>query len=388
MAEKWTLETAATEKAPGLHPLAGARLSVFLRHALFTPGLDPRTRYQRFIASVGQFLRFPSMLVETVQYSAIIHRHPVETPPVFIIGHWRSGTTHLHNLMCRDPQFGYMKFAETAMPLNMLGLIARAVTRLIDRALPEDRGFDKVRLTLEEPQEEEMGLGNLNPVGYYNIYYFPHEAERHRDRSLFFEGLTEKERATFRKNYEFLVKKVSYVKNGKQLLFKNPPSTCRIPMILEMFPNAKFVHIVRNPWEVYSSTCSHFARVFNAFAWQSFQDFDIRGYTLDTYGKLMSGYLADRDKLDLPANQLVETTYEAIASDPLGELGNIYDALGISAKDEGLQHIDEYLGTLEGYRTNAHSITSAEAKDVKERWKFAFDAWGYDPKPPASIEIT
>src|SRR3712207_6546804 len=27
--------------------------------------------------------------------------------PVFILGHWRSGTTHLHNLLCVDRQFAY-----------------------------------------------------------------------------------------------------------------------------------------------------------------------------------------------------------------------------------------------------------------------------------------
>jgi hypothetical protein len=59
MAEKWTLESAWEAKAPGLHPFAGARLRVFLRHALLTAGLSTRTSYQRFIAWVGQFVRFP-----------------------------------------------------------------------------------------------------------------------------------------------------------------------------------------------------------------------------------------------------------------------------------------------------------------------------------------
>ena len=46
MGEHWTLESAAREKAPGLHPFAGARLRVFLRHALLTPRLDLLPRVQ------------------------------------------------------------------------------------------------------------------------------------------------------------------------------------------------------------------------------------------------------------------------------------------------------------------------------------------------------
>jgi hypothetical protein len=83
-----------------------------------------------------------------------------------------------------------LKFTETAMPLDMLGPKVRIARKLIDRALPEDRGFDKVRLAIDEPQEEEMGLGNMNPIGYYNIYCFPQQMEYHRDRSLFFEKCT------------------------------------------------------------------------------------------------------------------------------------------------------------------------------------------------------
>jgi len=387
MGEKWTLESAAREKAPGLHPFAGARLRVFLKHALFTPGLDPRTRYQRLIAWVGQILRFPLSSIEKVKYNGAIHRQTLSKPPVFLIGHWRSGTTHLHNLMCRDPQFGYLKFSETAMPLDMLGPKVRIARRIIDRALPKTRGYDNVKLALDEPQEEEMALGNLNPVGYYSIYYLPGDMAGHRDRALFFEGLSESEVERFRKNYEFLIRKVSYVKEGRQLLFKNPPSTTRMEMILKMFPDAKFVHIVRNPWPVFSSTCGKFPRLYNAFAWQLFQNVDIPGYTLETYEKLMRRYLADREKLKLPAHQLAETTYEKITSDPVGEIGRIYDQLGLGGKENGLKEIAAYVSTLNGYSRNIHRISPEHAEAIRQRWRFSFEEWGYDLEPPEDISI-
>lgn len=387
MGQKWTLESAAREKAPGLHPFAGARLRVFLRHALLTPGLDPRTRYQRFIAWVGQILRFPLSSIEKVKYNGAIHRQTLSMPPVFLIGHWRSGTTHLHNLMSRDPQFGYLKFSETAMPLDMLGPKVRIARRIIDRALPKTRGYDNVKLALDEPQEEEMALGNLNPVGYYSIYYFPRDMAGHRDRALFFEGLSAREVERFRKNYEFLIRKVSYVKEGRQLLFKNPPSTTRMEMILKMFPDAKFVHIVRNPWPVFSSTCGKFPRLYNAFAWQPFQEVDIPDYTLDTYEKLMRRYLADRQKLQLPSNQLVETTYERITSDPVDEIGRIYDQLGLGGKENGLKEISAYVSTLKDYSRNIHRISPDHAESIRRRWRFSFEEWGYDLDPPDDISI-
>ncbi|MEC5125129.1 sulfotransferase [Verrucomicrobiales bacterium BCK34] len=387
MGQKWTLESAYDEKAPGLHPFAGARLRVFLRHALLTSGLDPRTRYQRFIGWVAQGLRFPLVIIEKVKYGGRIKRAEFKGPPVFLIGHWRSGTTHLHNLMSRDPQFGFIKFTETAMPLDMLGPKVRIARKIIDRALPEDRGFDKVRLTLDEPQEEEMGLGNLNPIGYYNIYCFPEQMEYHRDRALFFDGCTVAEKTRFRKNYDLLIRKLNYAKGDKRLLLKNPPSTTRMEMILEMYPDAKFVHIVRNPWEVYCSTRSHFGRVFNAFAWQDFRKVDIREYTLTTYEKLMRRYLEDRDRLKLPESQLVETTYEAITENPEEEIGRIYDALGIQGKGAGLSAISDYLKGLGNYKRNVHHVDEGEAEEIRKRWGFSFKAWGYKDDLPESVAV-
>jgi len=387
MGTHWTLESAAREKAPGLHPFAGAKLRVFLRHALLTPNLDPRTRYQRFIGWVAQTVRFPFSTVEALRHNAAIRRHTLAEPPIFLIGHWRSGTTHLHNLMSRDPQFGYLKFSETAMPLDMIGPLLPFARWRIEKALPETRGFDKVKLALDEPQEEEMALGNLQPHGYYGIYHFPGDMAGQRDRSMFFEGLSRAEVERFRRSYDFLVRKTSYVKPGRRMLFKNPPSTTRMEMILDLFPDAKFIHIVRNPWPVFSSTCGKFPRVYNAFAWQPFQEVDIPGFVLDTYEKVMRRYLEDRARLNLPPNQLVETSYEKIAADPVGEIGRLYGQLGIAWREENRREIAAYAESLRDYNPNVHRIAPEHAEAVCERWRFAFEEWGYDLEPSGEVEI-
>src|SRR5687768_18104609 len=37
-------------------------------------------------------------------------------------------------------------------------------------------------------------------------------------------------------------------------ILKSPPHTCRVPTLLRLFPDARFVHIVRDPYAVYPST--------------------------------------------------------------------------------------------------------------------------------------
>ena len=48
------------------------------------------------------------------------------------------------------------------------------------------------------------------------------------------------------------MKKLSFSKN-KRIVLKSPLHLGRIPILLKMFPGAKFVHITRNPYAVYLS---------------------------------------------------------------------------------------------------------------------------------------
>ena len=41
------------------------------------------------------------------RYEKLLANQPLEHDPVFILGHWRSGTTFMHNVFSCDKHFGY-----------------------------------------------------------------------------------------------------------------------------------------------------------------------------------------------------------------------------------------------------------------------------------------
>ena len=387
MGERWTLESATAKRGPALHPLAGARTPLFAKRTLLTSGLSKRSRVQRAVSLAAQLGRNPFAWYESLRWKSKFADVDPEKPVLFLIGHWRSGTTHLHNLMSRDPQFGFMTFGETALPMNMLGKKVEFARSIIDKTLPKTRGYDNVKLDLSEPQEEEMALGNLNPICYYNVYYFPQMMEIEQKRSLLMEEATPEEIEQFEDSYRFIVRKMNYAKEGKQLLFKNPASTSRVAMLKRLFPNAKFINIVRNPWPVFSSSMGKFPRMLNAFAWQDFDQIDYADFTIRNYKDLMQRYSHDRDALDLPASDLVETSYEKITADPIAEIGRIYDQLEIPNKEAGLVPIQEYAESMKSYTRNVHTISPEHAARIREEWRFAFDEWGYPLDPPVDIAI-
>jgi len=375
----WTLESAYADDGPVLHPLTGANFRTFAHQYFGHGGYTVRSLRQRALAWVGQALLGPFAAVERVRWGQAIRDHRIERPPVFLIGHWRSGTTHLHNMLARDPQFGYLDLGQANMPWHMLGEKVHVARSVIAKVLPKTRGYDNVKLSLEEPQEEEWALANLNPVSLFNCYYFPADAWRHAREALFLEGLEAGQIEAFEQAYEFLVRKVSFARQG------NPSSTVRIPMLKRLFPHAKFIHIVRNPYAVYRSNRAKFARLFNAFAWQDFRAVDGHRFTMEFYEAVMRRYLEDR--ISLRPEDLYETSYERLTEHPLDELGRIYEQLKIGGREEGLESIAGYLETIKDYRANVHTITEAQAAEVRERWGFAFEAWNYPLDPPDAISV-
>jgi len=46
-------------------------------------------------------------------------------------------------------------------------------------------------------------------------------------------------------------------KDTRRLVLKSPPHSCRIGVLLEMFPKARFIHIVRDPYLVFLLDRAH-----------------------------------------------------------------------------------------------------------------------------------
>tara|TARA_R110002096_G_scaffold67332_10_gene163382 strand:+ start:823 stop:1944 length:1122 start_codon:yes stop_codon:yes gene_type:complete len=371
-----------TDRAPLLHPLAGCDLDTYLSHLRFNSQFSERSLKQRILATAVVGLRQPFTALENLNWKARIRDYKLPNDPIFIVGHWRSGTTHLHNLLSRDPQFAFLDFGQTAMPHNLLSH-NKLGRHFISKALPKKRGYDNVELAIEEPQEEEMALGSLNPLGYYSVYYFPQNMKQHFERSVFLNGTTEEEAAGFCHAYQTLAKKLSLAYNGKQLLFKNPPSTARITLLKELFPGARFIYIHRNPYEVFASSMNRYFRLMNVFAWQDFEDVDFEEMVFYKYRRLIGAYLDQRRKV--PDTDMAETTYEKITEDPMGEIERLFDQLRIPNKKPGLEAISPYAEKKKTYKRNVHQLTQCQVDRIQKDWEFALKEWPYEI--PEGIEV-
>lgn len=370
------------EPPPLLHPLGGSNLSTFISAWQDNRPFDRRSMRTRLFSIFAVLARLPFYQIERLLHDRAIAEIEIKEDPIFIVGHWRSGTTHLHNLLSQDEQFGSISFLQTAMPWEFLGKL-KIAPPIIERALPETRGMDNVKLTLDSPQEEEMALGNMQPLCYYYCYYFPRKMREHYNRSILFENVSEAEKKNFAEAYRYLCRKLTYCHKGKRLLLKNPASTGRISWLKSIFPRAKFIHMVRNPFVVFCSTMRHYQHTLPAFAWQSYDSLDRESITIENYSLLMRRYL---DHLpSLPAEDICEVTYESVDRDPVGEIGRIYDYFGFQAKEAALAAVQRYARQQQDYRKNIYSLTADQVERIRQEWAFALRHWDYDLPPEITI---
>lgn len=315
------------------------------------------------------------MTYEHLKHNRKIAAEALGFGPVFIIGHWRSGTTYLHNLLSHDPQFAWMSFSRSAMPLDCLTPI-RPGRDLMNLLLPKTRGMDEMLMDGDTPQEEEMALGVLGEVCFYRCLYYPRSMEPEFRRAVLFQDLRPGELEGFAENYRFLAQKMAYAYGGKTVLFKNPASTARMSFLKRVFPNAKFIHIVRDPFDVYPSMVKLLQRSLEAFAWQKPEGVNLHETVLSFYERTMRAHIAERGAI--PDEDFHEVRFEDLERDAAAVVRDIYCALGIPGIDPAMGAISSHIRSQQSYQKNDHDLPDTTRREISARWTFAFDRWGYE----------
>ena len=318
-------------------------------------------------------MRFAEQMI----YGRRVRETQIEQPPLFLIGNWRSGTTLLHNLMAQDPRFNSPTMYQAAFAHHFL-LTQDVMTRLTGWMMPKRRPMDNLPAGWDIPQEEDIGMGVLTQISPYVMSADPDRFDYlrpHWDLS----GLTAREFAFWRETYLTYLKRITLKDpERRRLVLKSPVNTLRIPVLLEMFPDAKFVCIHRNPYHVFNSSV-HMRRTLlseNCLGRPELRDLEenifwVHEFVFNTY---------QRDKQLIPEGRLHEVRFEDLEVDPLGQLGDVYSQLELGGWDEMKQIIEPQVPALKRYRKNVFPDDPSRMQMIYDRLKFAFEHYDY-PSP-------
>jgi len=344
--------------------------------------IDPRYRPRILATGLASLVNSLQARIEERRFGGRARSVRVEAP-VFILGHYRSGTTHLHNLLAVDSRFAFSNYYQATFPNTFL-TTERIGSRLGFLSI-DKRPHDDVALGVGAPAEDEIALCSDTLLSPHMGWHFPKRAGDY-ERYLTFRDVTRDERERFKQSMARFARKLT-LKYDRPLVFKSPCHTARIRLILETFPDARFIHIHRDPFTVFQSTRNMERKVGPLFQFQRRDLSLIDEAILSRYRRTYAAYLEDRGLI--PPARLVELSYESLTRDPLRALQTLYAHHGFPPFESVRADVKRYLSGINGYRTNEYGrLEPGLAERIVREWGPFFGEWvhagGASPRIPAS----
>jgi omega-hydroxy-beta-dihydromenaquinone-9 sulfotransferase len=332
------------------------KLPIAMGVSFFTPIND--------VMAAAQWLLYERKIRETV----------VTRDPLFILGHWRSGTTLLHELLVTDTQFASPNTFQCFAPSHFL-LSEFLMLRFGNFLLPKKRPMDEMEAGWTLPQEDEFALMNLGIPSPYLRIAFPQTQAKAFD---YFDmrGLSETEKSRWCNKFSWFIKVLTYHYEQKQLVLKSPPHTGRVAELIKLFPNAKFIHLTRDPRKLFSSTMRLWSSLDSVQGLQSTPDRAVlKAYVTKCHQRMYAGF--EEGRAAIPADRIVDIRYEDLVADPFGKLEQLYSQLQLGDFELVKPSLEIRLANHESYRPNQHSMDQAFEREVLESWSEYAEKYGY-----------
>lgn len=367
-------------RLPPISTLAGSTLGNYIK-VMQKGEIDRRYYTMTILTFLIVLVATPFHWWEKLWFAVLARRKKKETKaPLFILGHWRSGTTFLHNVLCQDPEAGYLTTYHGLFPNN---LASKLVFKTFMKAnMPDKRPADNVALHIDYPQEDDFALGNLGDVSYYNFFYFPRNYERYYGEAINLR-LPPKRLKEWQNNYRQLINQALENTAGKRAMIKNPVNTGRVDGLLQVFPNAKFIYIYRNPYTVFLSTRKFFLALCPTLWFQEVSEAYIDDIIFDVFAKIMQDY--EDQKMAIASENLMEMRFEEFEKEPLKFLKTIYQDLLDDDFERCEPSMVAFLEAQKNYKKNTYNIERRHLDRINKEWGFYIEAKGY--QVPANMNI-
>ena len=354
-------------------PLAGASLGI-LKMLNANYQVDSKFRRKWILTKTVGAISSGFGYIDRIIWHSV---KPAETAdPLFIIGHWRSGTTLLHNAICETGDVSYTTTYQGVFPNNLL--FAKWLFKSIMRILmPRERPGDGIPLNPNFPQEEEIALGNEVAYSYYYWFYFPRHTMEFAEKFLL--GTAEKsEKERWSANYKRFVKRCERNRKGRFYVSKNPPNTFRIEELLRIYPKAKFVFIHRDPYEVFLSCRRFFWETVKGIQLQEITQEEVDTNNLRVYKMMMERYMETRQVI--PEGQLYELSYKELIENPFSQILKIVNHLNLGFDEKKLKRVSAYFDKHKDHVVKQYTPGPEDVELVNLHWTPYLNELGYKMK--------
>jgi omega-hydroxy-beta-dihydromenaquinone-9 sulfotransferase len=318
---------------------------------------------------------------ENILFGARIRAARVHESPLFILGHWRSGTTLMHELLALDERFTFPTTFTCFNPHCFL-LTERLLVPLVSRLIPQSRSQDNMALGSERPQEDEFALAFMGAVSPYTTHLFPNDSSRYMHLYEPAE-ISTSDNSHWEKTFQHFLKKIT-VRQNKPIILKSPAHTFRVATLLRLFPKARFVYLVRNPYDVFPSTV-HNWKTFAEIASLQIPDFaGLEEHVFEVFIRMHRAF--ERDRHQIEPGRLYCLRYEDLARDLEGEIKKLYEGLALEGFEQIRPKLRAYAAKTAQHKKNTYALKPEIRSRIAQRWALFISQYGYsDPAEEAAL---
>ncbi len=305
-------------------------------------------------------------------WSRKVAETPLVDDPVFIIGHWRSGTTLLHEYIIRDQQFTYPDSYACFAPTHFL-LTRKILRPTLSFLLPKKRPMDNMAVGFDRPQEDEFALCNMGVPSPYLHIMFPNLPPADSEY-LTLRSLSDDQRRQWLDALDRFLRCLTVI-SPRRVVVKSPPHTCRIRTLLERYPRAKFLHLHRDPYVLFPSTRNLWMQMSRDHGFQVPTGEGLEEYIFETFETMYGAFESDRALL--AEDQIVDVAYEDLVRSPMEVLGDAYRRLGLSGFERAKERFATFAESQRDYRKNRYAVSPQIREAIARRWRGYFERYGY-----------
>ena len=317
--------------------------------------------------------------------------------PVFIIGNPRSGTSFLHNLLTQTEDFVAFKTWQIFFPALTARVLVKPIVNYLIRhnltqMMPESSGHE---VYLDRVEHDEFLFVHkldtqfvllLSPLGL---------DEREYPELRLYDRQTDSRRYSSVKFFQECLKRQIYYTKKEQVIAHIHFSTCRIKTLLETFPDAKFIYLVRSPQETIPS---HLTLEYNTFKNQKrlnnipttkLQRYFERRYRYDL--ELYRYFYELQKKAEIPSENIMVLPYNLLCSDLEKSFTQIENFTGIKSSDELRQAVKKQAGKQKQYQRQ-HKIIDLQQfglskEQIAQDFDFVFEKYNFEQNPQPNITV-
>jgi hypothetical protein len=319
-------------------------------------------------------------------------RAPIRNP-VFIIGNARSGTTLFHRLLAGDEgRFIYFRTWEILFPSLLQKKLLRGLFGVHRRLFPESHArlvsWEDHQLTSLKQQhpiginkaEEDEFLFLMPFASAVLTLLFPYLEEL--SELVTFDWRPAPVRRRIMRFYRECVSRQLQFHGGERaLLSKNPSFVMKIHSLAEEFPDAKFVYLIRNPFETIPSLLKLISTIWQGLGLDS-------DHVERSTRELASGCLRDYEYAietlsQLPDHRYAIVEYTDLVADPKATVEKVYDRLELSLSPAFEERLAAERTRQKRYQSeNVYSLAAfgVSEAEIFEKIPSVIERFGFRPE--------